>query len=546
MLRSLNVLIAFVVIVGINLLSSQFFTRIDLTEGSVYTLSESSKSIANSIPEELVVKAFVSENLPSQVTKLKQDLQDYLEEYEALADGRLKIEYIDPIKDKNAEMMATFLGVPPVQLQVFKKDQRQTVKSYLGVAVAKEKDESEIDEANPLSALDRFVKHESIPVLQNFSNFEYDFTAALKKVSSLEEKTIGFLTGHGEHELSPTTQQDMFSGPILRKDYGLTKPLSKNYTVVPVSLDEEGVLDTIDTLVVGGPKTALSDKEADAIQSFVAAGGNAILLIDQIDVDQRMSPEKIEENFANLLDGWGISVDLALVKDASHAHAAFSQGSFFSFTLPYPFWVKAINLSKNNAITSQLESFVLPWVSPLKTTTKEGVNTTILASTSPRFALAKTLVEVEVPVEGEVEVNEAGEEVPKTRKEYQERPIDLNPQQKFGITRREKTPLPLVVMAHREGEGKVVVIGDADFISTDFVDQFPSNLTFFLNIVDGLTLGDELISIRSKGVTDRPIIDLTEGQKNMIRWGNILLVPILVVVFGLVRKALRNARKRSV
>ncbi len=544
MLRSLNTLIAIAVIIGLNLISYQFFFRADFTEGQVYTLSESSKNIARSLEEELIVKVFVSKNLPPQVIKIRQDLEGYLDEYEALADGNIKVEYIDPIKDKSAEMMATFLGVPPVQLQVLQKDQRQTVKAYIGLAVTKEKEE--IDESNQLAALDRFEKHESLPVLQSLHNFEYDFSAAIKKVSSMEEKTIGFLTGHSEHELM-AQEQNFFQRPPERQDYNLRKALSKNYQIKTIDLSEKDAsLDEIDTLIVGGPKTAIPNAEVDKIQEFIRNGGNAVLLIDQIDIDKRMAATQLDETFVNLLDEWGIYVDQALIKDAVHEHASFAQGAFFSFTLPYPFWVKVKNMSKENAITSQLESFVLPWVSPLKVERKEGVNTTILASTSPHFALAKTVVEVDVPVEGEVEVNEDGEEVPKTKKELQERQIDLSPKQEFGIMRTKKEPLPLVVMAHREGEGKVVVVGDSDFVAVDFTDQFPENRTFFLNVIDGLTLGDELISIRSKGVTDRPIDKVTDTQKTVIRWGNILAMPILVVAFGLVRRGFRNARKKKI
>ena len=171
-------------------------------------------------------------------------------------------------------------------------------------------------------------------------------------------------------------------------------------------------------------------------------------------------------------------------------------------------------------------------------------------------------VEVEVPVEEEEtelveeeeeETNDSDEDTeetpapPKTKTVLQERPIDLNPQQKFGIGRKENDPLPLAVIAQRdEDEGKVFIVGDSDFIKQDFMAQYPENLIFFSNVIDTFTLGDELISIRSRGVTDRPITNLTDSQKNLMRWGNILLIPLFVVIFGLIRKALRNARKKSI
>ena len=566
MLRTLNIIIALSLIIGINLLSYQFFTRFDFTEGKIYTLSDSSKNLTKNLPDKLKVKVFLSENLPSQVAKVKQDLGDYLDEYEALSDGKLEVSYIDPAKDDEAQELTRYLGVPPLELQVLQKDQRQTVKAYMGLSILKEKEDYEPSEND--SPIEKYAKFETIPVLTSLGSFEYDFTSALKKVSATEEKVIGFLKGHEEHEVIPTfMRRNPFNQKEARMDYDLDEVLSKNYTVKTVetieSEAEEGEaktsrldLEGIDTLVIPGPKTALLENEVETIKEFIKNGGNALFLIDQIDIGEGMSTSKISDTFANLLDHWGISVDAALVQDASHAHSSFQKG-FFSFTLPYPFWPKVRDLSEDNAITAQLESFVLPWTSPLRIKEKDNVTVDILAETSPRYGLAMAEVEVEVPIEEPSATEESNEESteeditvdeqePKTKKVLQERPIDLDPQQNFGISRTEKDPLPLAVIAQRnEDAGKVFIVGDSDFIKQDFMMQYPENLVFFSNVIDAFTLGSDLISIRSKGVTDRPITSLTESQKNLMRWGNIVLIPLLVVLFGLIRKALRNARKKS-
>ena len=535
MLRSLNIAIAVLLVIGLNLLSYQFFVRFDFTEGDVYTLSDASESIAQNLEENIQVKVFLSSKLPPQVAKIKQDLEDYLDEYAALSDGKLNISYSDPLVDEEAKSLAQFLGIPPLQLNVIEKDQQQTVKVYMGLALVNENEALEEDEGNSFM---KYEKNEVIPVLTDLSNFEYDFTSALKKVSTTEEKVVGFLQGHGEHELVSAYNRNPFfdrqkSG---RQDYNFREILEKNYTIKTITLEEEEAkIEEVDTLIIAGPQEAFSEGENDAIKSFVKAGGNVLFFIDRLSINPGMLPAtKMPEAFEDLLDHWGISVFPALVKDASHTQAAFSRG-FFSFSLPYPFWVKVRNMNKENAITAQLESFFLPWISPLEIEDQEDTNIDILALTSERYELALTDIEVEVPTEDDNK-NEDGSEVEgeqEIKKEIQERPINLDPNQKFGISRTKKAPLPLAVLAQKEGEeGKIFVIGDSDFINEDFSSRFPENMIFFLNTVDALTLGDELISIRSKGITDRPISELSESQKNLIRWGNILVVPILVVVFG--------------
>ena len=69
---------------------------------------------------------------------------------------------------------------------------------------------------------------------------------------------------------------------------------------------------------------------------------------------------------------------------------------------------------------------------------------------------------------------------------------------------------------------------------------------FFLNTVDWLTLGDELINIRSHGATDRPLKEISESEKFFLKFISIAGVPLLVVVFGLVRFFLRRRAKRLV
>ena len=87
-------------------------------------------------------------------------------------------------------------------------------------------------------------------------------------------------------------------------------------------------------------------------------------------------------------------------------------------------------------------------------------------------------------------------------------------------------------------------MADATFVENDFLQMFSFNQTFVLNIVDWLSLGDELIGIRSRQVTDRPLEDIGDGNKTLIKILNTFGVTILVIAFGLVRFALKRREKR--
>ena len=84
--------------------------------------------------------------------------------------------------------------------------------------------------------------------------------------------------------------------------------------------------------------------------------------------------------------------------------------------------------------------------------------------------------------------------------------------------------------------GHLVVIGDADFISGQNASA-PGNTTMLLNLVDWLSLDDNLISIRSRTLKDRTIeSDLLKKESNapnLIRLVNVVGMPLLVAIVGL-------------
>ena len=74
-----------------NLVSRNFFFRLDLTENQIYSLSPSSKVILEKIDDFLTAKVYFSENLPGQYGNTRRYLQDILEEYAAYSDGNFQV-----------------------------------------------------------------------------------------------------------------------------------------------------------------------------------------------------------------------------------------------------------------------------------------------------------------------------------------------------------------------------------------------------------------------------------------------------------------------
>jgi len=521
MKKYFSVFLVLIILTGVNLISTQVFIRFDFTNENIYTLSDSSKNVMKNLSNPLEVKVFLSKKIPPQANKIKQDLLDALNEYEAIAGGKLKINYFDPGADEEALNLSQSLGITPANIQIFEKDQRQILTAYLGLAVLREKEEQE-ESASPLG---NYEKWETLPLINSIENFEFDFTSALKKVSASEEMVVGILTNHNGFSIVDSRQRrDDF-----QKGIPLHETLSKNFQLKDINIEKVESIES-DVLLITDSQSNFSDDEIKKIQDFLVSGGNIIALLEKFDVDEMMGVQRAVD-FSNLLSPFGLRIKNSLVQDASQSQASFSQG-FFSFSLPYPFWPKSLNLSKENPIVSKLDSLSFTWISPLEISEAEGVQVEILASTSARYFLATPEV-----VEGEV--GEGGE-TPSS----QVLPIFLDPQQDFKISQSKKEPLPLAVIAQREGEGKLLVVGDADFVSNQVGVQ--SGQIFLLNAIDSFTIGDELISIRAKLVSDKPLKEISGGVKNIIRWGNIVGIPFLFIAYGIYRRWERKNKKKMI
>lgn len=71
------VLIAGIIIV-LNLLSNEFFFRLDTTEDKSYTLSKATRSILSNLSEPITLSSYFTGDLPPQYSKNLTDFKDLL------------------------------------------------------------------------------------------------------------------------------------------------------------------------------------------------------------------------------------------------------------------------------------------------------------------------------------------------------------------------------------------------------------------------------------------------------------------------------------
>jgi ABC-type uncharacterized transport system involved in gliding motility auxiliary subunit len=93
-------------------------------------------------------------------------------------------------------------------------------------------------------------------------------------------------------------------------------------------------------------------------------------------------------------------------------------------------------------------------------------------------------------------------------------------------------------------QGKMVVIGDGDFAVNENNQQLnPDNVSLLVNSIDWLSDDTGLIELRTKGVSSRPVRQLEDHQRSLIKWINFSVPILLVLIYGLARSQRRKNQR---
>lgn len=526
-----NLFLIILIIIGIlaviNFLSLQHFKRIDLTEGKIYSVSESTKRALTRLTDIVNIKVYFSKELPPQLATLDSQVKDILEEYKAYGQDNLRIEFIDPASDPDLERQMRFMGVPKVQLNVFQKDQAQLMNVYLGMVIMYED------------------KKEVVPVIQNTKNLEYDLTSAIIKVIQKEPKTVAFLISEDEKIFQEKTAK-------VRED------LSRQYTITTLDMTkEEKVPESVNTLIVMGPKDTSERTQYD-IDQFIMAGGKVIFLIDTVNLDQKnmLQTQPVNHKLDEMLKYYGVKVNKDLASDRYSATVGFNRG-FFSFRIPYPYWPKVTNknMSQESPIVNKLSSITFPWTSSLellpgrlKLLEAEG---TILAQTSSHGWVTKGNYNLDPSQKMETPPSDM-RNIPlavlisgKFKSYFENKPV---PSKKTDPEKSEVQPISeekeQVELIKESPLTNILVAGNSRMITNSYY-QSDENGAFFLNCVDWFTMGEDLIGIRSREKTDYPLKPTEAHQRATIRYLNIFGVSVILILFGLTKVYINRKRKTA-
>ena len=510
------------IIILLNILSLGFFSRMDLTANKQYTLSEASRTTVDQLEDRLTIKAYFSEDLPAPYSTNARFVRDLLDEYYNASNGNLSYEFLDPVaqeseedkekrkdvkrdifgrairQETDVEMELRSEGIQPVEVRVNEGDNLEVKRVYMGIS------------------LHYGDQQEAIPVITDISKLEYDLTTLIRKLSRTKVPVLGVITGRNGLD----ERQDL--GSVL----GL---LRQQYEVQMVNLtDNPTIPDTIDAILVTGPGEAFTPEETQVMEDFIREGHSAAFLPDAVRIDLSTTQSTpLTHGLDSLLEKFGVHIKPGLVLDAQCAQINVTeQRGFMRIQRPvqFPFLPVVEKLDQDSPLLSGLSHISFPFVSPLELIPHDDIEGTVLVESSEQSWI-------------------------------QEPPFDLNPLQRWPASIAFDGPHPLAVALSGGGttdeaeddahaSWRILVIGTSSIIQNQFMTD--SSQALALNLVDWLMQDDAMFKIRSRGLTEAPLEEISDGRRNALKYGNILGVPLLFIIFGIVRWRMRERRRKLI
>jgi len=475
-------------VVMTNLLGSYVRGRVDLTAGNLYTLEDGTRDLLGDLDDLVQVKLFASAELPPEFQLQLRDVRDLLADMQAASEGSLVVTDVDPDEDEAASEEASQLGIFPVEFNVLRDDQFEVRRGFYGLAVIYA-NESDVT-----------------PVISRTDDLEFRLASAIYNMTTTESPGIRFIQGFGSKNLGDIS--------------GLAETLGDRYDIgaIDIAGDSADAIDpeSTEVLVLAGPTEQLDSMAIRRVRNYVDGGGSALLLMEPIRLDpQSPTPIPVSSGLEPLLEERGISVSERMVLDlASSERVNAGRQGIFQLIQNYPLWPIGLPAS-DHAIINGLNTLAIAWAAGLEI--QDSVTVQSLWQTSEAGALHA--------VGGPI---------------FPDQEWDV-PEEELGV----RTLAAAVTPGEGDARGRLVVVGDATFTEPQYTQRYPGNLVFLANAIDWLAGDEALIRIRSKDRTPPNLVFDSDVSRNVLKWGNLIGMPLLFVLLGVLRVSGRRRRAEA-
>ena len=426
------------ILVMLNFLNFRYNKRYDLSADQLYGLSEQSKKVVGNLKNPLQIVGFYKDQ------DAIRNFDSLMKEYRYVS-SKIESEAVDP-------------EVAPSRVQQY------GIRQMGQVVVINGPRTEIIDEAT-----------------------EEKITNAIIKVTRDTTKTIYFLEGHQEHDITDSSPKEGYSSA--------REALAKqNYRVKKLNLAQDNRLpEDASVIISAGPRMDFFESEIKLLNEYLAKGGKLVILADP-QTDFKMTDFLVQYG-AQLTDKIVIDAlnrGLTLPIIASYSEHPITRDLVVKTVLPTTRNFTAFPLAQSVKITSSAL----------------GYQTTSLFTSSGR-----SWAETELK----------GEDT-----SYDEGKDDMGPVDMAVVA--VKAGSAQATGGQGANESRLIVVGDSDFASNGAW-QFAANSQLFQNIVSWMVGDTDLIAIRPRD-PERRMVNLANQQLRLLFLASVIGLPLLALVIG--------------
>jgi ABC-type uncharacterized transport system involved in gliding motility auxiliary subunit len=580
---------------------------IQSTEGLEYKITSAIRKMNNKIsalvnlPEKIKVKLVVSSSL-SQIASLvnlkgveglKPSVQEVVERLNAKTYSRLQFVHIDPTMGEGT----------PEELQRYERFglQWREITTQDGRVIPAGKAVVGIGLEYGGKSVERNLLSRQIALTGSGPQEQYTITAVKEIETFINDnidnlidinEDVGYLSTHGtqllEVDIPPQMRMMQQQMPESLKQFNAV--LSSEYTVKKVTLKEDFIPDSIDTLIIAGAKENFSDWELYLIDQFLMKGKSLAVFVDafrEIQQNRRQGGFQqpvylpINTGLEKLLNHYGLSVKKSYLLDENcFVNRDRSGNEMPIYFVPLiqnerinhsfdfmknikqlvtikasPLEANQEQIKKNNLKLAELFSSsdkswemsgrinLMPFMIRPPADDKEKGSRPLaylLEGEFPSYFADKPIPEKpkkEEDKEGE-EGDDAGEKKEESKK------IEAKPEVKDSRFKGKKDTIT------RGKPGKIFLVGSSEMLKDNVMQQQRGpnpNADFILNTLDYLNNREDTAVMRSKVQRFNPLKKgISPATKWMVKIINIGGLPALIILLGIVIFFRRTARKKRI
>jgi ABC-2 type transport system permease protein len=550
---------SFVILLLLFYLSSKIFFRLDFTSEKRYTLSPKTKEVLRSLDELVNVKIYLSGDMPVGFKKLRNSIQETLDEFRIYAGDNIQYEFINPLENpdpKVKERIFTELyqkGLKPTNIQVKEKEGGKTEKILFPGAIILYNG-TEV----PVNFLKNSVGLTAEENLNNtIQNIEYELVKTIYNLTNKKIDKIAFLEGHGE-------LNELETGDI-------TRELANYFQVDRGKIsDNPAILNAYKAILIAKPTLPFPEKDKLVIDQYIMNGGKVIWFLNgvNVNIDSLANGATLglvnSINLDDQLFTYGVRVNPNLVQDIQCNILPVQAGMNGN----QPKWVPApwmyyplISPLVQHPVTRDLNLVFARFASTIDTIGSNAlIKKTALLKTSEGTKLVNAPLYISL---SEVKQNPKKEEFNKSNL-----PLAFLLEGQFKSVFRNRNANQIMPgwnkkIMNLSVPNKMIVVADGDMIANDvrmtpkgpmltalgydkYTQQTFGNKDFIVNAVSYLTDENGLLSLRSKEYQLR-LLNKKRITEERFKWQfiNTLLPVFIVILFGIIYNQRRKSKFTS-